>query len=294
MTTYWLSIKTSEAIALEISECLSTWREDDPPTVSSFEEQDGGWSVAAYFQDVPDIAAIRSLLSELVEEKMLATLQVETLDDEDWVAASQRRLSPVHAGRFTIHGSHDSAALRGRLYAIEIDAGQAFGTAHHGTTRGCLIAIDQLLRLRRFERVLDIGTGSGVLAIAVGRVLRRPVILATDNDPIAVEVAEDNCRANGVGAFVSPQVAHGLDHPTIRGRAPFDLIIANILAGPLYGLAPGISTTSSLSGVVVLSGLLEAQAGKISARYRSLGFVTLKKISIEGWATLILQKRGSV
>ena len=217
-------------------------------------------------------------------------LTVETIADENWVVKVQSRLAPVAAGRFLIHGSHDATAplvlTRGRR-ALLIDAGEAFGTAHHATTRGCLIALDQLLKRGRLARILDIGTGAGTLALAAAAACPGAHIRASDIDPVAITVARANARRNRVGGRVEFIVAAGLDHPRLRGQCA-DLVFANILAGPLIRLAPAIAARVANGGALVLSGLLSSQAREVGNAYRARGLVPERRLDLDGWATLVL------
>ena len=216
------------------------------------------------------------------------SIAVETIPDADWVSETQRALPPVRAGRFTIHGSHDRARIVSQ-WAIEIDAGRAFGTAHHGTTRGCLLELDRLCSEVKPSAVLDLGTGSGVLAIAAAKAFsHRPSIAAVDLDPIAIEVARENCRKNGA-ANVRLFVGDGAKPHLAYVSAPFDVVLANILAKPLLKLAPRLRDLTRVGGILILSGLLSGQAREILARYRSTGFRLVRRRDLEGWATLTLK-----
>ncbi len=259
--------------------------------VSWSEDADGTCRISVYFTDRPDLAALRALLQEAVGAGApLPRLKLEELPPRDWAREVQRDLHPVRAGRFLVHGSHDRDRARGRPCAIEIDAGQAFGTAHHGTTRGCLLALDDLLKRRRFRRVLDIGTGTGILAIAAAKARRGPVV-ACDVDPVAVAIARENACRNEDSRFVKVVRATDTGHPAVRQEAPFDLILANILARPLTRLAPGIAAASAKHGALVLSGItLDQQAG-LTARYGDAGFVLLRRLILEDWVTLVLGRR---
>jgi ribosomal protein L11 methyltransferase len=196
----------------------------------------------------------------------------------------------VRAGRFLMHGRHDRGKVTAGRFTFEIDAGLAFGTAHHATTRGCLIALDRLLKRGRPRRVLDIGTGTGILAIAAARALGGPV-LASDMDPVAVAVAAENASRNGVQSRVLVLKAEGLAHPALR-RAKADLLFANLLLRPLLKLAPAFARTLRPGGVCVLSGIIERQARQVEARFRALGFRLDSRILLGGWTTLLL-RRGS-
>ena len=219
----------------------------------------------------------------------VASIAVEAIPDTDWVSETQKALPPVREGRFTVHGSHD----RGRIVskgAIEIDAGRAFGTAHHGTTRGCLIALDRLSREIRPSAVLDLGTGSGVLAIAAAKAFaHRPLIAAVDLDVIAIDVARENCRKNGA-AYIRLFVGDGATPASAYEAAPFDVVMANILAKPLLKLAPRLRELTRVGGALILSGLLSGQAREILARYRSTGFRLMRRRDLEGWATLTFSR----
>lgn len=211
----------------------------------------------------------------------------ETLPETDWVAHVLEGLTPVAAGRFLVHGSHDRATpAKGRI-RIEIEAGLAFGTGHHGTTAGCLDMLSAIVAARKPRRVLDLGTGSGVLAIAVAKLARVPV-LATDIDPVATQVARDNARLNEVAGLVACVTAPGLSGPAFAARGPFDLIVANILARPLMRLAPAMSRIVAPGGTLVLSGILASQRRQVIAAYATQRFRHVRTIAREGWVTLLL------
>jgi ribosomal protein L11 methyltransferase len=203
---------------------------------------------------------------------------------------SQAKRGPVAAGRFYVHGSHDRARAPTRRFVVEIDASQAFGTAHHATTRGCLLALDELLKRRAPKRILDLGTGTGVLAIAAANALKARV-LASDSDPLAASIAAGNARANCAAPLVSVIAAEGFAHPALRHTRP-DLILANLLMRALEHLAPELARRIAPGGIVVLSGLTADQAPPIVARYCSHGFTLRKRIVLDGWATLMMT-RGS-
>jgi ribosomal protein L11 methyltransferase len=256
-----------------------------PDAVTQF-DQGAGWRIEAYFAGAPDMAAVASLLEAATGAEAPAVV-LAPVPHENWVAVSQAALPPVSAGRFTVYGSHDRPRIARGPNAIAIDAGEAFGTAHHATTLGCLEAIDRCARTRGIHRALDLGCGSGVLAIALARAAPKAVIIATDIDPVAIEVARANTRNNGVAGRIRLAVAAGLDHPLLRSGG-FDLIVANILAGPLVELAPKIARAALAGGTVMLSGLLAAQAAQVCAAYTSSGFSTLAHRRIAGWSTLEL------
>ncbi len=183
---------------------------------------------------------------------------------------------------------HDADKVPAGAIGLRIEAAQAFGTGHHATTRGCLLALDDLLKRRRFERVLDLGCGTGVLAIAAAKVLRRPVT-ASDIDPVAVRITRENARLNR--ARVTAVAATGLDHPALSRAGPYDLIMANILAEPLKDLAPAVARALSPGGLAILSGILESQAESVRAAYLAAGLRSQRRLTLSGWATLTVQKR---
>ena len=220
----------------------------------------------------------------------MALLRIEQLPAKNWVAEAESLRGPVRAGRFLVHGRHDRGKVPAGRFTLEIDAGLAFGTAHHATTRGCLIALDRLLKRGRPARVLDIGTGTGILAIAAAKALGGPVI-ASDMDPVAVAVAAENASRNGVRSRVLVVKAEGLAHPALR-HAKADLLFANLLLRPLLELAPAFARALRPGGMCVLSGILDPQARQVEARFRALGFRLDSRILLDGWTTLLL-RRGS-
>jgi ribosomal protein L11 methyltransferase len=261
-----------------------------PDAVTQFEEGPGAWRIEAYFAGETDFAAVNAALSAAFGGGLPA-LEEADVPDLNWVAISQEALPPVQAGRFAVHGSHDRGRVPHGPNTIVIDAGEAFGTAHHATTLGCLLAIDRLTRSRRFGRVLDLGCGSAVLAIAAARALPRAEVIATDFDPVAVAVAMENVRLNGLHQRIAVACADQLAHPWIRHAAPFDLVVANILSGPLCTLAAEIRGAVRVRGIAVLSGLLKSEAPAIVAAYAAQGFALLEQPCIAGWPTLTLVRR---
>lgn len=270
-----------ELIAAVIAEAM------EDSTAVTLTEARLGWRVEAYFEHDPGEALAEVLSAALGREP--PPFRREAVPEADWVAISQKGLPPVSAGRFLVHGSHSRDVARAKPFAIEIDAGRAFGTAHHGTTKGCLLAIDALAKRRRFRRVLDMGTGSGVLAIAAAKSFGARV-QAADIDSVAVTVARGNIRLNGAAGRVTALRASRLDHPRLKA-ATFDLILANILAGPLISFARHFRAALAPGGVLVLSGLLETQEAQVWGRYRTVGFALVERRHLEGWSTLTLMRR---
>jgi ribosomal protein L11 methyltransferase len=244
--------------------------------------------VSLYAPDGDD--AVEARLRAVLEELALGIdLRREALPEIDWVARSLEGLRPVRAGRFLVHGSHDRDKRRPGQIAIEIEAGLAFGTGHHGTTAGCLEMLESVAVRERPRNALDLGTGSGVLAIALARLVRVPV-LATDIDPVAVEVARDNARLNQVGSGIELRAAPGFHDPAFAARAPFDLIVANILARPLMQLAPQMARFVASGGSLILSGILERQRNAVVAAYVRQRFRHVRTLHREGWVTLHLKR----
>lgn len=267
---------------------------DPPPdALSMFEAAGPGtpWRITAYYGDPPDTGQLHASLEAIVGGSFdVPVPRQETVPDLNWVAMSQAALPPVRAGRFTVHGSHDRHRVPQGPGAILIEAGEAFGTAHHATTYGCLLAIDSLTNKRRYCNVLDLGCGSGVLAIAVARACPKARILASDIDEASVLVARENVKSNRTGARISTIAAAGLDDAELRGSGRYDLLIANILAGPLIRLAKDISRAVEKGGDLILSGLLTEQAREITATYRAAGFTLKQNTRIAGWSTLVLRR----
>lgn len=284
---YIATLQADKQGAAQLADLLSELL--DPPPAISTRESGNEWLVEIYFETPPEQETLNLVADALPHLGGLRELTVEALADEDWVAKVQQGLHPIEAGRFFIHGSHDKARGRGRAFAIEVDAGQAFGTAHHGTTCGCLRAIDFLAKFSRIGQALDLGTGSGILAMAVAKIWNSPV-LATDIDPVAIDVARENFQRNHIGSLIQPIVANGVRHRLIAARAPYDLVIANILAGPLIGLAAEIHGVTKPQGWLILSGLLDHQAREVKARFYAQGFCLYRQISLEGWATLLMRR----
>ena len=249
------------------------------------------WQIEAYFEAAPDPIALHAQVESLLDCK-LPPFELAPVPDLNWVAISQKALPPVLAGRFAVHGGHDRARIPQGPNAIEIEAGEAFGTAHHATTYGCLLAIDRLTRRRAFSNVLDLGCGSGVLAIALARALPKARILATDLDARSVAVARENMRVNGEAGRITALQAAGLAHSALRRSPAFDLVVANILAEPLIMLAPQIARKLEPGGALVLSGILSHQSAAVIAAYRTQGLAVVRHDRVTGWSALQFVKRG--
>jgi ribosomal protein L11 methyltransferase len=272
------SIALEKTRASDIASLLELASE--PQAVLIVEEPFGpGAVVEALYTDEPDGALLTRLAGERVT--------VEHLPDQDWIALSQEGLPPVRAGRFFVYGAHDAGIVPDGVIPIRIEAGLAFGTGHHETTALCLSVLSGLARKRRFNNVLDLGCGTGLIAIGAAKLWKRSV-LASDIDPVAVEVTDENAQLNGVGPWVAGVVADGLTHPVLDRRAPFDLIIANILAGPLTFLARQITAALAPGGTLVLSGLLHNQEKMVLSFYHKLRLVQRRR---DGpWSALVLAK----
>jgi ribosomal protein L11 methyltransferase len=271
--------------AAALSEALETL--PTPPVSTELHDRDDGsgiWEVGGHFTEAPDAAGL-ALLAHLHGAAEFATGRI---DPRDWVAQVRAELTPVRAGRFVVYGSHDRARIPPNLVGLEIEAAQAFGTGHHATTQGCLTALDRLARQGlAFRRVADIGAGTGVLAMAAASVAPCRAI-ASDIDPLATETARQNVAANHLADRVICVTAPGFDHDLIHRGAPYDLVFANILAGPLKRLAPAMARHVAPGGAVVLSGLLATQAASVAAVYRAHGFLPRDRVRIGDWATLVL------
>jgi ribosomal protein L11 methyltransferase len=280
-----------EFSAKRIVDLLTESFEEGQAAIAAFESPEGRWDVTVHFADPPDEASIRDLVSLASDDTVAASIVFDSIEAKDWVKESLKGLVPVRAGRFIVHGQHDRDQVRPNQLGIEIEAALAFGTGHHGTTRGCLIYLDYVLRAKAPKRMLDLGTGTGVLAIAAAKATKRRV-LATDIDPMSVKVARENMRLNGVGNLVDTVCATGFSSPAFGDRAPFDLILANILANPLRAMSTDMSQHLTRNGMVILSGLLPHQAMSVIAAYRARGLVLRKHQIVEGWSSLLMQRAG--
>jgi ribosomal protein L11 methyltransferase len=256
--------------------------------VAAFERPDGRWDVTLHFAEAPDQELLRRLVADAAGKEIANAVAFDTIEAKDWVKASLEDLVPVPAGRFVVHGAHDRDRVPANKLGIEIEAALAFGTGHHGTTRGCLLLLDHVLKARVPRRVLDLGTGTGVLAIAAARAQHRSV-LASDIDGPSVAVARENARFNGAGNLVQVIRATGFSAPAFATNGPFDLVLANILANPLRQLAGAMSGHLAPRARVILSGLLNHQAPSVIAAYRARGLVPVRHLKLEGWSSLLLR-----
>ena len=262
--------------------------EPAPTGVGVFEVEDGKgiWEVGGYFLDAPDDIDLALLSAAFGAGPFV----VSEVPDQDWVAKVRRELPPVEAGRFFVYGSHDAALLPEGRIGLLIEAAMAFGTGHHGTTLGCLRAYDRLLDDgQRFDNVLDLGCGTAVLAMSAAR-MGAAHVLASDIDPVAVEVALANVKANGLVGRVACVESVGFDSPVLRAGAPFDLIFANILKGPLIELAPDIAAHLAPGGRAILSGLLVEQADEIVEVYQGQGLALETREDLGEWSALTLRR----
>ena len=292
MITYSaLTTITGEDAAVKLADALENIM-PEPTGIGVFEIEDGSglWEVAAYFTERPDAGAL-AVLSALYLAK---PFNISEIPEQDWVSKVQRELAPVLAGRFFVYGSHDADKVPEGKIPLLIDAAMAFGTGHHGTTKGCLEAFDVLLNDGFIGgKILDVGCGTAVLAMAAAKVLPDPV-RASDIDPVAVEVAKANVLGNALEDRVHCVVAVGFEAPEIKENGPYDLIFANILKAPLIGLAPDMSTYVAEDGYAILSGILNEQADEVIAVYERNGFNLIEKRVIVDWTTLTLSKKAPV
>jgi ribosomal protein L11 methyltransferase len=275
---------------------------ESPPVLMTSEPdpaQPNAWRLDAYFETEPNAELIAGLHALVPSAAGMEPL-VERIGEEDWVTLSQQGLEPIRAGRFFVHTpAHRDAVPEGAV-ALEVDAGRAFGTGHHETTTGCLLALDRLKATgARFDNLLDLGTGTGLLAFAALRLWPAARAAASDIDPVSVEVTQENAAINAVKlgrarGQLELAAAPGLHHPRLRARAPYDLIIANILAGPLIELAPGVAKALEAGGRLMLAGLLTTQADAVATAYRRQGLMMSFRIERGDWPTLVMRKRRAL
>lgn len=300
MTQSWkLTLPCTRAEAEALGEDMGLLADLDPPpalmTSEMEEDNPDKWQVDAYFEGRPTAKAI-ALLQAMIPSSAGTEPVLERLPDEDWVTLSQQGLEPIVAGRFHVR-NHAGDPVPAGLVPLLIPAGRAFGTGQHETTAGCLMMLDRCRRLgERFGNIADIGTGTGLLAFAALHLWPRAYATASDIDPAAVEVSAQNAALNGVApgggrGEVSLYVAAGVDHPALHVRAPYDLLVANILAGPLIELAPSLAAVIDEGGTLILAGLLADQADRVVAAYRAQGMRLVDRIDNGHWPTLRLRKR---
>ena len=271
----------------------------EPPVLVTVEPDPArpdDWRLDAYFEERPD-ARLLAMLSALVPSAAGIAPQVEQVPDEDWVTLSQAGLEPISAGRFFVYTPAHAGEVPAGAIAFQIDAGRAFGTGHHETTAGCLEMLDRLKRSgARVDDLIDVGTGTGLLAFAAMRLWPRARALATDIDPISIEVTRENAIVNGIAlgagrGQLGLAVADGMDDPLIAVGAPYDLVIANILAGPLIEMAPAIAADVAPGGILILAGLLDSQADAVARAYRRQGMRLARTLQRGDWPTLMMRKR---
>jgi ribosomal protein L11 methyltransferase len=281
----------NEQTAKRVVDLLTESFFEGQAAIAAFEGPGGRWDITVHFADPPDQTSIRELVGIAAGDEIALAVSFDKVEAKDWVKATLEQLVPVCAGRFIVHGRHDREKVPPNKLGIEIEAALAFGTGHHGTTRGCLILLDEVLKAYCPRRVLDLGTGTGVLAIAAAKALHGKV-LASDIDPLSVRVAAENARLNGTGDLVETIWAIGFSAPQFQRRGPFDLVLANILANPLRQMATPMSRHLAPGALVILSGLLPPQASAVISAYRARGLVLKRHIRIEGWSSLLLHYIG--
>lgn len=279
----------NKQMANKYAEILEQASWPEAMSITWFETHDESqeWDLRSYYEFEPKVDELNGLFAAAG----LAALDINIImldKDVNWVAESLTALAPIQAGRFFLHGSHDANKCPTSAIGLEIDANLAFGTGHHGTTKGCLIALDKLLKIGAFNNAIDLGTGTGLLAIATAKVLKNRVI-ATDIDPVATQIAHENATINNVQNLIMPITAKGFNHKELRDNAPYDLIIANILAKPLTTMAVDIRKNITDNGSLILSGLLGTQANWVSSYFKAQGFKEVDRNIIDDWATLIFE-----
>ena len=296
--THIMRLSCDELAARRIADLIVESFDPATTAAAAFEEPSvprsrnrGGWAVEVYFGSKPDEGAVRSLVALAAGEAASRALVFSEIQERDWVAASLEHLPPVRAGRFIVHGAHGRGLVKSNDIGIEIEAALAFGTGHHGSTQGCLRLIADVKRRQRPRTILDLGTGSGILAIASAKLFKRRVA-AGDIDPISVRVAAANARRNQVARFVRPVLARGACHPLFRKNGPYDLILANILAKPLRDLAPQIARLAAPNAEIILSGLIDSDVAGVVSAYNKQGIALMRRVEIAGWTTLLLRRRG--
>lgn len=277
------------AVRPETAEVLADALEPFCVSVSWYEVTAKDWRVEGIAAAEPDRDAVANALGQAAWRLGIAAprLHVAPVPPTDWAAANLSTFKPVAVGRYFVHGSHFRGVVPPGRIALALDAGMAFGSGEHATTAGCLAVLDNLVRRRRFANALDLGCGSGILAFAVARTWPARV-LAVDIDPEAVAVARENARRNGLAARIRFAIGNGMTAPLVQSRAPYDLIVANILARPLVRMAGAVASALTPGGVVVLSGLIVSDAPWVESAARAHGLCRRRRVVRDGWATLVL------
>jgi ribosomal protein L11 methyltransferase len=288
-TTTVATLACDEQTARRLAVFLGETLDPESTACAAFEDGAGSWHVAVHFCQPPDEASLRSLVEVAAGKVASRSLSIEPVAVTDWVTHSLACLKPVRIGRFLVHGAHDRARLRANDIGIEIEAALAFGTGHHGTTHGCLHALTIFAKRQRLRRVLDVGTGSGILAIAAAR-LAHARVMGSDTDVRAIAAARGNARMNQVGPLLWLLRASGITR-AIRSAAPYQLIFANILLGTLTRLAVPLQKIAAPGARIILSGLLPQHANAVLAIYRAQGLVLEKRIALDGWITLVMHRK---
>lgn len=291
---YVMRLRSDEQTVRRVADLVVETFEPAEAAAAAFEESFDGrswaaspWILEIYFAEAQKTDALRQLLAVAAGEALAAEAEVSNVAERDWIQASLEGLAAVREGRFVVHGRHGRDSVTPGDIGIEIEAALAFGTGHHGSTRGCLRMINAVARRRRPRAILDIGTGTGVLAIAAARRFHRRVA-AGDIDPVAVVAARGNIRQNKAAPYIRPVEARGAAHPALSAQRPYDLIIGNILARPLRALAPSLAALLAADGEVILSGLLASDVPGVLSAYRAQALYLRRRHDIEGWATLLL------
>lgn len=289
-TTTVARLACDEQTARRLAAFLGESLDAENTACAAFEDGAGHWQVAIHFSRAPDETILRGLVEVAAGEAASRSLSIEPVAAADWVAQSLADLKPVRIGRFLVQGAHDRAKLRANDIGIEIEAALVFGTGHHGTTRGCLKSLDDLAKRGHVRRVLDVGTGSGILAIAAARILHARVT-ASDIDARAIEAARGNARVNRAASLLAFVRASGTAARLIATAAPYQLIFANILLGALTRLAVPLRKLAAPGARIVLSGLLPSHANAALAIYQAQGLALERRVTIDGWVTLVMYRK---
>lgn len=286
-----MRVTCAPTTALRIVDVIVESFDPAETAAAAFERSDSeAWGVEAYFGAAPDETRVRALIGVVAGAKIARAASFGRVDSRDWVTHSLAGLAPVRVGRFLIHGEHDRKVVGAQEIGIEVEAALAFGTGHHGSTRGCLSFLAAVAKRRRPRAVLDVGTGTGILAIAAARMFRLAV-KAGDIDAVAVATAQANAKRNRAAPLVRPIVARGVAHPALRSAAPYDLVFANILAAPLRTLAPALRQILAPGGEIILSGLLPRDVPGVVSAYAAQKIRLVRRLELDGWATLLMRRQ---